>query len=167
VAGEPALRSIALSLGSDIPYFLGQGSAVATGRGEHLEYFRLTVPYWIVMAYPNTHVSTAWAYGRVRPGERPALPGLKEILTTGIGDPQVLRRDLVNDFESVVFPVHPGIAGVKERLLGGGALYASMSGSGSSVFGLFRGEQLAEEAARGEAGRGYIVSVTPPGFEAG
>ena len=61
-ASENDLRSFAVQLGSDVPYFLEPGTAYGTGRGEKLDYFDFDFPYWIVLVYPNIHISTAWAY---------------------------------------------------------------------------------------------------------
>ena len=67
---EESLRTMALQLGSDVPYFLSPGSAVAGGRGELLQYFTLDVPYTILLCNPGIHVATGWAYGRITPGYR-------------------------------------------------------------------------------------------------
>ncbi|MBI4811284.1 MAG: 4-(cytidine 5'-diphospho)-2-C-methyl-D-erythritol kinase [Ignavibacteriales bacterium] len=59
------LYKLALQLGSDVPYFLKFGTAHATGRGEILDYFDINIPHWIVIVYPNIHISTAWAYQEI------------------------------------------------------------------------------------------------------
>jgi 4-diphosphocytidyl-2-C-methyl-D-erythritol kinase len=160
---EDALRALALRLGSDVPFFLGDRSAVGSGRGDVLEYFILDVPFAILLCIPPVHVATAWAYSRVapRPGVR---EDIRSLLHRGMSDPALLRASLVNDFEPPVFREYPVIRSVKESMERDGALFASMSGTGSSVYGLF------EDAARAEIAAGpleeleFRTSVTPPHF---
>lgn len=154
------LREIALSLGSDVPFFLAEESASATGRGEQLEYFPLDLPYAILIVHPSVHVSTPWAYSRFRPD--PALPqfDLREFLLANLHDPHALAAGLRNDFEPLVFAHHPSVKYAKEQLLALGAGVALMSGSGSAVFGLFAEEGKAA-AAMEELGRKFPVFLTP------
>jgi 4-diphosphocytidyl-2-C-methyl-D-erythritol kinase len=157
------VHELALQLGSDVPYFLGAGSAYARGRGELLEYFTLQLPFAICVCYPNIRLSTSWAYSVVAPqGGR--TPDLRAIVQAGITDPSLLRESLVNDFEEAVIAHHPEIGELKASLLRAGSLFASMSGSGSSVYGLFSDVSGAEEAARACRTRGHRAFVTPPGF---
>lgn len=159
---DESLREMALKLGSDVPYFLGAGSALARGRGEQLQYIRLSIPFVILLCYPNIHVSTAWAYRQARvSGTGPDLLGL---LQQGLEHPALLQQSLQNDFEPTVLAAHPEIRRAKEEMLEGGALYASLSGSGSSVFGFFRTEEEATGPATRFRARGYTTSTTPPGF---
>ena len=81
-------------------------------------------------------------------------------------DPEILRQQLRNDFESAVFEVHPAVRHLKEQMLEHGAVFALMSGSGSTVFGLFEHTLAAEDLARQFADRGYRAFVTPPHFTA-
>ena len=161
---EADLHGIAAGIGSDVPYFLHAGSARATGRGEMLSYFALRIPYWIVVVYPEVHVSTAWAYEQFR--FNPSLPmhNLRELLMAAIGDPVALVNTLRNDFEPIVFRVHEEVLRAKEILYRTGADFALMSGSGSSVFGLFRDESYARECAA-FFGKTWRCFVTAPGFE--
>ncbi|MBI1803058.1 MAG: 4-(cytidine 5'-diphospho)-2-C-methyl-D-erythritol kinase [Ignavibacteriae bacterium] len=165
------LRSLALTLGADVPYFLRSGSAFATGRGEILEYFSLDVPYWIVLVCPNIHVSTAWAYQNthityrtpVVSGVEPLHISLKEIVLNHITYPKKLQTHLHNDFEPLVFATHKSVSHVKDTLIADGAVFAQMSGSGSSVYGFFTSEQQAR-AVMNEFGRRCRVFLTPPNF---
>ncbi|HTO92992.1 MAG TPA: 4-(cytidine 5'-diphospho)-2-C-methyl-D-erythritol kinase [Bacteroidota bacterium] len=157
----PALGALALRLGSDVPYFLRPGSAIGTGRGEQLEYFPLDLPFAILVCTPRVHISTAWAYARVVPRARPGVD-IREILASGLADPSLLGAQLVNDFEEPVFSAYPGVARLKTALTGAGALFASLSGSGSSVYAFFRSTADAERA-RGEIPPAdCLTSVTPP-----
>lgn len=156
------LRMLALELGSDVPYFLEKGSALATGRGERLSYFFLDIPYWILLCFPNVHVSTRWAYRNVKPGRIASVEVLKETLIEHIHDPRRLADALVNDFEPVVFQTNPSVREVKEMMQRAGTVFASMSGSGSSVFGFFDDEAKAREMEAVFAARGYRTNLTPP-----
>lgn len=162
-----ALRRLALELGSDVPYFLERGSALARGRGDLLDYFPLPLPFTILVCYPRVHVSTAWAYQQVRPRTDVPARDLADIIRDGIEEPAILRGELVNDFEESVVEAYPVIGDIKRILVVGGAVYASMSGSGSAVFGFFRDEGSARETAASLDARGFFTSLTPPFFDAG
>ena len=170
---EQQLFALALEIGADVPYFLKAGTACATGKGEILDYFALEMPYWIVVVYPNLHVSTTWAYQNVRaksPKEKrkqaTVRPSLKDILIQNINDPRMLTNLLHNDFEPLVLRAHEPVARLRQSLSVAGADFAQMSGSGSSVYGLFLEEGHARDAARELANR-FQVSLTPPHFEPG
>ncbi|MBX2991191.1 MAG: 4-(cytidine 5'-diphospho)-2-C-methyl-D-erythritol kinase [Bacteroidetes bacterium] len=161
---EESLRSIALQLGSDVPFFLGNGSAVGRGRGEILEYFSLALPYYILLCNPNIHVSTAQAYTKIRPATPDVPISLQEILLAHLHEPARLSELLRNDFESVVFEEYPTIGAVKHAMLEQGAVFALMSGSGSSVFGFFENEATAGRTADRFRSQGYRTFLTKPGF---
>lgn len=164
VQADPGLlASLALRLGSDVPYFLGSGPAVAHGRGEILERVRLTIPFTILLCFPGVSVSTEWAYGRVQPG--PSAPDLAETVTAGMKDPALLAGRLRNDFEPAVLSAFPEVAAVKRAIVDGGAVYASLSGSGSSVFGLFASPGAAQQTAERLRSAGHPAWLTAPGFE--
>ncbi len=163
---EDDLRALALGLGSDVPYFMGDDSALGKGRGEILEYFRLDVPFAILLCTPPVQVSTQWAYSRIvpRPPERLDQEDLRSVLLRGISDPLLLCEHLVNDFESPVFLEHPLVRSVKESMMRDGALFASMSGSGSSVYGFFHDTDAARRAAAPLESLNYRTFITPPHF---
>ncbi|MDR2937192.1 MAG: 4-(cytidine 5'-diphospho)-2-C-methyl-D-erythritol kinase [Rikenellaceae bacterium] len=128
------LEVLAAELGSDTVFFVRNVPAVATGRGEFLESFPVDLQkYWLLIVKPPVGVSTAEAYRGVIPGP-PAEP-LRKTLGR---DPSEWQKTLFNDFEPSVFKKYPALADVKKSLYEMGALYASMSGSGSALFGLFR-----------------------------
>ncbi len=130
---EERLAQYALTLGSDCPFFLKNIPVLATGRGEMLQAIPLRLTgHSIVIVNPGIHVSTAWAFGLIQPKE-PVID-LATIITQPISS---WADELINDFEKPVFSRYPEIAAIKERLLKTGAIYAAMSGSGSSVFGIF------------------------------
>jgi 4-diphosphocytidyl-2-C-methyl-D-erythritol kinase len=162
---DARLRTLALRLGSDVPFFLGKGSAVAHGRGEVLEYFPLDIPYTILLCNPMINVSTPWAYGQVHP-RGPMTVDLRSLLLEGMRDPSLLDRYLQNDFEPAVFAEYPRIASLKKTMIDRGAAYASMSGSGSTVYGLFHDALAAKGVADLCTAGGFKVFLTPPHFNA-
>lgn len=161
---DNALRRIALDLGSDVPYFLKSGSALARGRGEILEYFPLDIPFSILVCYPHIHISTAWAYRNIVPATRASHVALRTLLVDGLDKPVELGHRLHNDFEPLVFTAWPEIGEVKQEMVRGGAVYASLSGSGSAVYGFFSEKHLAENAGVGLQARKYFTSLTDPHF---
>jgi len=129
------LEDYAAQLGSDCPFFIENSPKVATGRGEILEAIDLDLKgKWLVLANPRIHIGTKEAYAGVSP-QAPS-GNLREILS----DPASWRHELVNDFEKSIFPRYPEIKAIKDSLYDQGAFYAAMSGSGSTVFGLFEQE---------------------------
>ena len=124
-------------LGADCPFFIYNTPCYAEGIGDKLSPITLDLSgLRLVMIKPNCSVSTKDAYaGIVRHPE--AEGQIKQALEEGqtLTDMSPL---LINDFEQTVFPLHPEIAEIKQRLLSAGAMYVAMSGSGSTVFGLFQ-----------------------------
>jgi 4-diphosphocytidyl-2-C-methyl-D-erythritol kinase len=136
------LLALGASLGADVPFFISGRPARARGIGDKLTPLGSMPRLWAVILYPGFPVSTRWAYRN-----------LSFKLTKGIGntslnrlmrDRKELARSMVNDLEKVVFRRYPRLAALKERLVQEGAAAALMSGSGSSVFGIF----FAGDAAR-------------------
>ena len=136
--GTQRLAEYAARLGSDCAFFIYDRPMFGTGRGEILEPYELDLGAWeIRVEIPDgPGVSTREAYGGIVPRERreETLMPLREALSRPV---EQWRDVLVNDFEQTVFPLHPEIAELKEKMYADGAVYAAMSGSGSSVFGLF------------------------------
>ena len=125
-------------LGADCPFFIYNTPCYAEGIGDKLTPISLDLSgLRLVMIKPNCGVSTKEAYaGIVR---HPEVEGqIKNALHEGLSF-DIMRPLLINDFEQTVFTIHPEIAEIKQRLLDAGAVYAAMSGSGSTVFGLFAG----------------------------
>jgi 4-diphosphocytidyl-2-C-methyl-D-erythritol kinase len=160
---EKNLLDIALRLGSDVPFFLREGSAAARGRGEELEYFSWSCPWWIVLVNPGIHVSTAWAYGSLRLAAHPEDPDLRTALEQAPTDPEALSVLLHNDFEDAVMEAQPHIRLVKDTMMQAGAAGALMSGSGSSVFGLFDSEAQARDCADRFSDE-ELLCITRPAF---
>ena len=130
---EERLVEIAAMIGSDTAFFVRNTPQLCTGRGEKMEPIELPLQgKYLVVAKPEEGVSTKEAYA----GVKPAVPQVRlaEALQRPIGEWQGLIK---NDFEPHIFESHPAIAELKKALLDAGAIYASMSGSGSAVFGIF------------------------------
>ncbi len=128
-----ALENYAGKLGSDCPFFIRNRPCIASGRGEVMEDIDLDLSaYRIELQYPGIHVATAEAYALVSPDD--SRVSLREIIHRPVKE---WKGKLRNDFEEAVFKKHPEIRELKEKMLEEGALYASMSGSGSAVYGIF------------------------------
>jgi 4-diphosphocytidyl-2-C-methyl-D-erythritol kinase len=151
------LRDWALLLGSDVPFFLTSGCALAEGRGEVLREVRLA-RRWAVIIFPGFGISTKWAYSQkkfklTKGGRKDKNIPLPTVLS-GEG----IRQPYTNDLEEVVREKYPLINDLKAALLDSGAKMALMSGSGSSVYGIFDDRERAKEAASHWRGRqGYLV----------
>ena len=140
---EATLISLAAELGSDTAFFVRNSPQLCEGRGEIMTPIELDLAgYWLVLIKPDANVSTREAYA----GVVPAIPELS--LTERLQKPIAEWQGCVkNDFEKSVFAAHPIIGEIKQELIDAGAIYASMSGSGSTVFGLFASEEQAQKMA--------------------
>ncbi len=137
---QKELISLAAELGSDCPFFVYETPCLAKGRGEILEPIQCDLSqYTIILVHPGIHVSTAWAFGQLHPNVKS-----KSIASIVQQDISIWKNELINDFEAPIFEAHPLIASLKDFLYNEGAIYASMSGSGSSLFGIFpKGKTIA------------------------
>jgi len=153
---ESRLCSLAARLGADVPFFIPCRPARVQGIGEILTSLPALPPKWFVVVVPSFGVSTPWAYRRFD-----ELPPQTDATGNMIFIPGQwpTKQLLVNDLERAVIPTHPLIGELKEQLLQLGAESALMSGSGSSVFGMFGGRGTAEQAANalGERGKTFVV----------
>ena len=133
---DEELMHLATRLGADCPFFIHNRPAFATGIGDLLEPIELDLSSWFMLLIkPDVVVNTKEAYAMVTP-RQPEL-SLKEIVTKPVMEWRELMK---NDFETAVFKKYPQICRIKQQLYDLGAVYASMSGSGSSVYGLFQRE---------------------------
>jgi 4-diphosphocytidyl-2-C-methyl-D-erythritol kinase len=142
--GSDYLRSLALSLGADVPFFIEPRSAIATGIGERLEPFNNLPKYHAIIIFPGIHTATAEVYKKLKLRLTKQQKKISNFVFTG--QDFDARRHLVNDLETVTENHHPEIQAAKTMLRQKGAVGALMSGSGSSVFGLFSAEQEARQA---------------------
>ncbi|NEU08095.1 4-(cytidine 5'-diphospho)-2-C-methyl-D-erythritol kinase [Flavihumibacter sp. R14] len=130
-----AMENYARSLGADCAFFIKNKTVVARGKGDEFSSIELNLDkYFKVLVMPPFHVQTGEAYRGIQPSGVELTPDLLRL------PPEKWRNVLVNDFEKPVFEMFPQIEKIKEALYGSGALYASMSGSGASVYGLFSAE---------------------------
>lgn len=130
---EKKMETIAARFGSDCAFFIRNQPALATGRGEILKPIPVSLKgYFIKLICPDIHVSTQQAYSMIRPGK--SQYPIKQIIKLPVSK---WKNKLINDFEEPVFKMHPELSKIKAGLYSEGAVYASMSGSGSTVFGLF------------------------------
>jgi 4-diphosphocytidyl-2-C-methyl-D-erythritol kinase len=153
------LQALAAGLGSDVPFFLHGGTALATGRGEVLT--PLPTPrLWLVLLKPPVAVNTPWAYGQWRSDAcgGPSVEEFARALETG--EPEAIAACLRNDLEPGVAAGVPEIAAAREWLRAQGLLGVRMTGSGSVVFGIARDEPHAREIAarRGAPGQVWAAS---------
>jgi 4-diphosphocytidyl-2-C-methyl-D-erythritol kinase len=137
---EQQLITFALQLGSDCPFFIKNTPCLATGRGEYLEEVSLDLSsYKFALVNPGIHINTGWAFSQITPSQ--GRPSLKEIIQKPV---ESWRDDLKNDFEGPIIQHYPQIDNCIETLYASGAIYASMTGSGSTVFGIFPNTTLPE-----------------------
>ena len=130
---EQQLIDYASQLGSDCPFFVFNKACYATGRGEVLAPINLDLSnYQFLLVHPGVHIATAWAFQQLNPHTK--SESIQSIIEKPITD---WKNCLINDFEAPVFKAEPTLSQIKDQLYQLGALYASMSGSGSSLFGIF------------------------------
>lgn len=135
---EKEKTDIASQLGSDCAFFIKNTPLFAQGRGTEFSDLEVDLSeYFILLVYPNVHSNTKEAYNGLVP-KRPANK-LQTVLASPVKE---WKKKLVNDFEPSIFKKYPQVKDLKEDLYAAGALYASMSGSGSAVFGIFEKEPM-------------------------
>ena len=161
LCGEPfdqgALRQLASQLGSDVPFLLEGGTALAQGRGEVLTPLSWEGAFYYVLVYPEVGVSTAWAYSQVKARLTHSSPYLNFILSLSGGRVagKALFSVLENDFQELVERANPIVAEVRSHLSLEGAQVCSMSGSGSTVYGIFDDRIVALQAQQSLRAKGY------------
>lgn len=131
---QEKLIEYALQLGSDCPFFIINKPCFATGRGEALQPVALDLrSYYLVLVNPGIHINTGWAFSQLAPAE--PRHSVQEIIQQPVEEWKDL---LVNDFEEPVSKMHKVLPDIKVQLYAAGATYAAMTGSGSTMFGLFK-----------------------------
>lgn len=147
LAGAPLSRevliSLAKSLGADCPFFILNRPVIAKGIGELLQPIPLDLSgYWALIVKPDVYVSTKEAFSGIRPAASPV--SIETILEFPIEE--WAHRGLKNDFEPHIFALYPELEEIKQKILLEGASYAAMSGSGSSIYGIFKNKDSAARA---------------------
>jgi 4-diphosphocytidyl-2-C-methyl-D-erythritol kinase len=140
------LEQMSLALGADVPFFVKAVPARARGIGERLSPLRAVPRLWLIILYPNFPVSTAWVYRNLPSKLTKAIANTS--IDLSLGSPANLNKLLVNDLETVTMGRYPRIGLLKEELARQGAVGTLMSGSGSSVFGIFPSRRSAQHAWR-------------------
>ncbi|MBM4127232.1 MAG: 4-(cytidine 5'-diphospho)-2-C-methyl-D-erythritol kinase [Nitrospira sp.] len=159
------MAQVGQALGSDVPFFFFAPSAVVTGRGEHVSPVRLKGSRWIVLVNPGFSVETKWAYQELS-STRAQVPALSHHQAALDREREISWDQIVhaaeNDFETPVFAAHPDLRAIKQDLITQGADMALLSGSGATVFGVFRDEARAKHAhAHFQQRPQYRVFVVP------
>lgn len=154
---ENQLIQYALELGSDCPFFIINKPCYATGRGEVLTPINLAqlANKKLVLINPNIHINTGWAFSNVA-SNQPNY-SIQNILQQPIEN---WKASLVNHFEASVFSTHPSIKEIKQKLYQLGALYASLTGTGSTVYGIFTDD--IEETILQQFDSNYLRLITTP-----
>jgi 4-diphosphocytidyl-2-C-methyl-D-erythritol kinase len=139
------LAEMAIAIGSDVPFFLYGGTALGQGRGEVLTPLHWPLDWRMVLVCPGFRVSTSWAYSKAKIAltKEEKFTKFKSIFNKHIR--HAPREVLINDLEGVVFRRHPILRELKDHMYRWDAFYASMSGSGSAIYGLFENHERAEE----------------------
>jgi 4-diphosphocytidyl-2-C-methyl-D-erythritol kinase len=139
---EPELFELSKRIGSDVPFFMMEGSGLASGRGEIVKKVEIEGPLYYVVVKPGFGIETRWAYSQLKPLTKTVLPFMCDLDFYTKDD---IMRCLQNDLETVTEEHTPEIKMMKEKLLQKGAKAAAMTGSGSCVFGIFYEEREAEK----------------------
>ena len=140
---DEQLAAMASQLGADCAFFVYNRPMYATGIGDKFAPVEVNLSgYWLLLVKPPVSVPTGEAYSRVKPA--PSAEPIPQVLQRPV---RQWREVLKNDFEPSVFACHPQLAQIKQQMYDAGALYASMSGSGSSLYGIFESDILAESAS--------------------
>ncbi len=138
------LEGLAMEVGADVPFFIRGGTQIGKGRGEKLTQVKQAVSGYFLILIPEISINTEWAYKALKKDLKPESeePNFVNFIRQGLIPDAIFE----NDFEQVVIPAYPEIGALKSGLLNAGARVASLSGSGSTVFGIFDDEALAARA---------------------
>jgi 4-diphosphocytidyl-2-C-methyl-D-erythritol kinase len=143
---KTTLLNYAAELGSDCSFFIENTPCHASGRGEILEKTDLSLSsYWIKIIHPGLHISTKEAFSKITPNKN--ATNLKSIINIQKVD---FSKHFINDFEEFLKESYPQLQQLKQDLLTEGAIYASMSGSGSAIYGLFKAKPNSTVGAKFE-----------------
>ncbi len=158
------LFECALDLGSDVPYFLNPIPVYAESKGEKLNSINLELPYPVLVVNSGINIQTGWAFSKVNPIKPEKR--LKDIFNSELIDFESMKVYVKNDFEDVIFQEYPMIEQIKKELYDLGAQFALMTGTGSSVFGIFSNLQKAYWAEDHFKEKEYFTFLNIP-FEKG
>ncbi len=137
------LSNLALELGSDVPFFIKAKPAIGKSRGEKLQLVDVEINKPILIINPGIHISTKEAFGNIVPKQ--AAINYEDV-SKRINDYEFLKSSVKNDFEENIFVLYPEIKKIKNMLYDNGAKFALMTGTGSTMFGIFENAEEAESA---------------------
>lgn len=151
------LLHLAIRLGSDVPFFLNPVPSYAESRGEVLVPINLKLEKYLVIVNPGIHIATKWAFGLITPiRSKQSLKSLASKSSIEIGD---LISIASNDFEKIVFNHFPDVKEIKEKMLEFGSVFSMMTGTGSTVWGMFDDKETANQTAIFFKGENYFTYV--------
>lgn len=157
---EKDLSKLALQLGSDVPFFINPVPSFAESRGENLHPLNLKINKYLLLVNPGIHVATKWAFSLIKP-YTPEISLKKFIDSNEITIDEVMKI-AYNDFEKIVFDHHHQIREVKEEMLGFGAVYSMMTGTGSTVWAMFDDEEAAYQTELFFKCKNYFTYIQEP-----
>lgn len=156
------MATLGKRIGSDVPFFIHGKPGIGTGRGDEIEFLDIQPNAWIVTVFPGIESKTPEAYQHCTPDPEPDF-SLKTVLLDD--EPEEWEYLLQNQLEPAVFPRIPLVGNMKDQFYEFGASYAGMSGSGSSVFGVFTQDFVAINAYETFQKLGYSSNLSRPGFK--
>jgi 4-diphosphocytidyl-2-C-methyl-D-erythritol kinase len=159
---DEELIDLSRDLGADVPLFIKGQTGIGSGVGHEIKPLDIQPNFWIITCFPNVKSSTPEAYSHCQPNPEPDFD-LEKTLTEA--DPAEWQYTLFNDLEQSVVPRHHVVGNMKDQFYEFGALYASMSGSGSAVYGLFEQDFVATNAYHGLVELEFPTNITKPGFK--
>lgn len=140
------LITLSLKLGSDVPFFIKPKPSIGKSRGEILEPIELEIQEPILIVNPKIKVSTKEAFSEIQPFNSEI--DYQSLISNGKIDYQLLKEKVTNDFEKNIFSHYPDIKNIKNIMLENGALFSLMTGTGSTVFGIFNNVEDAEKVVQ-------------------
>jgi len=138
------MEEIALYIGCDVPFFIRGGLQLVEGRGEILTPIKVKFPYTFLIVYPGINISTKWAYTQFDLTKKSYRHKFDTLFNSDGFNFELFE----NQFEDIVFQTHPEVGRIKQELLKSGAIYAGLSGSGSTVFGIYENIASAKEVEK-------------------
>ncbi len=151
---EKTRRDLAAKVGADVPFFINPRPSLVTSKGEKLEALSLKIKFPILIVNPGIQISTKWAYENINTSGKTNLIG--NLFKRNISDVHEWKEKIFNDFEKIVFEKHKEIAEIKSNLYKSGAIFSLMTGSGSTVYGIFK-NIIAAEKAQSQFSKNYFT----------
>lgn len=158
---DDELTDLSRDIGADVPFFVKGMPGLGTGLGQDIEALDIQPDAWIVAVWPGFESSTALAYQNCIPNPEPEF-SIRDVLVNE--EPEEWRYLLTNDLEPPVIAKNELIGNIKDQIYEFGASYAAMSGSGSTVFGIFEQDFVAINAYESFHELGFKTNLTRPGF---